>query len=527
MNNEYDFSPSPSRLVESLRDTGYTFPMSIADIIDNSIAAGATEIDLKLISEFDGNLKLKIMDNGSGMTESELIECMKYGSKKRIDPKSLGKFGMGLKTASTAFCKSLLVFSNKDENCSKQWDIDEIISQDKWVLLSTEVDEDDYIEFESFIKGGIGTLVVWDKIDRLIKSKSRTTIEKQLDQTLNDLKRHLSAVFGRFIDNNKYDHEKVEIKVNDEVLNPWDPFCYWMGNGKVERVPKKIPLTIDGEECQMDFNVHILPNKSEMSDEEQTMARYKKGAMENQGFHIYRENRLIYSGGWPNRMFAREPHMNLLRVEINFDHEIDEYFQIDIKKSGIVLPTDLFGSLREILTPLRREANNRYRTGKSSDTSALAKNKDIHKSANASIKKHSDDTVESQITDADADNNTATVKNKFGSIKISIPIEENESDVVVETRESILEGLLWSPAIINGNHGVYLNGSHEYYRRFYLNNLDNPVITQSMDLLIWSLAEAELSCVGDKAKRNIEEMRYMVSKTLRRLAEDLPKNADE
>jgi hypothetical protein len=207
MNDEYDFSPSPSRLVESLRDTGYTFPMSIADIIDNSIAAGATEIDLKLISEFDGNLKLKIMDNGSGMTENELIECMKYGSKKRIDPKSLGKFGMGLKTASTAFCKSLLVFSNKDVNCSKQWDIDEIISQDKWVLLSTKVDEDDYIEFESFINGGIGTLVVWDKIDRLIKSKSRTTIEKQLDQTLNDLKRHLSAVFGRFIDNNKYDHE--------------------------------------------------------------------------------------------------------------------------------------------------------------------------------------------------------------------------------------------------------------------------------------------------------------------------------
>ena len=40
-------TPNPARLMESLRDTGYTFNTAMADIVDNSIAANATKIKVK------------------------------------------------------------------------------------------------------------------------------------------------------------------------------------------------------------------------------------------------------------------------------------------------------------------------------------------------------------------------------------------------------------------------------------------------------------------------------------------------
>lgn len=527
MVNEDDFSPSPARLVESLRDTGYSLPMSIADIIDNSIAAGASKVDLNLYSEFDGNLRLRLIDDGKGMAEEELVECMKYGSKKRIDPKSLGKFGMGLKTASTAFCRSLTVITHQDETKAKQWDLDKIIETDQWKLLTPDIDSEDLEVFQSFIGEGTGTMIIWDKVDRLIKSRSKVTAKKQLTKIITDLRKHLSGVFSRFIDNTSYSHNQVQIKINDVDLNPWDPFAYWIDDDRVERVPDKIKVNINDENHSFDFNVHILPNKVDMSADEQKRARYKGEALQNQGFHIYRENRLIYSGGWLNRMFAREPHMNLLRVELNFSHELDEYFQIDIKKSGIVLPTDLFQQMKELLTPLRREANRRYRKGKAKQTKGKAENNSLHKNSSNSIKKHSDETVNSEITNADPLTKTADVKNKFGKVNIKISVEEKESEAIVETKESLLDGMLWEYAIINGEHGVHLNGSHEFYRRFYLNHSENTVLIQSMDFLFWSLAEAELQSVGESAKRNLEEMRFSVSKILRRLAEELPEVKDE
>ena len=131
--DEDDFAPTPSRLVGGLRDTGYTLEASFADIVDNSIAAEATKIDIQIYREIDGGLRVVIADNGEGMDLSTLLGAMRYGSPKRKSPKSLGKFGMGLKTASTAFCRKLTVISQKNkERHARTWDIDEIIRLDQW-----------------------------------------------------------------------------------------------------------------------------------------------------------------------------------------------------------------------------------------------------------------------------------------------------------------------------------------------------------------------------------------------------------
>ena len=83
-----DLAPSPSRLVESLRDTGYSYQAAFADIVDNSIAAGATKVEIDLEESIFGNdVTVCFYDNGNGMDEKALIEAMRYGSVKRPSPK--------------------------------------------------------------------------------------------------------------------------------------------------------------------------------------------------------------------------------------------------------------------------------------------------------------------------------------------------------------------------------------------------------------------------------------------------------
>jgi hypothetical protein len=515
---DFDMAPSPGRLVESLRDTGYSFVTSVADIVDNSIAANATVVNVDLILEFDGNLKLYIADNGNGMNELDLLNAMKYGSSKRENPKSLGKFGMGLKTASTAFCRSLTVASRQNGVLNaRQWDIDEVIKSNKWKLLTPAIDEDD-LEYLNKISEKNGTLIIWDRIDRVVRSTDGSPDRNQVEKFQKSLILHLSGVFGRFISSSE---SPVEININGQSLEAWDPFCLWLGDLKAE--DKQMTIEHDGKEIgKFDFKVYILPNKSDMTKDQEKRARY---GLDNQGFHVYREDRLIYSGGWLNRMFVKEPHFNLMRVEISFTHELDEYFQIDIKKSTISLPHVIRDEIKKRLVALRREAERRYRGA--TRRGAGANGTDIHDASNNAIDKKLDDNVSSELKDLDPVGNTATLRNQFGETKIKIPIHEG-TDVVVQAEKSLDHGVLWGYFINKSQkHGVLLNESHEFYRRFYLSSKVSFSMIQAMDSVFWALAEAELTTINDKAKKNLEELRFKVSRILDDLAGELPELTEE
>ncbi|CAN0257595.1 unnamed protein product, partial [Chrysoparadoxa australica] len=217
---------------------------------------------------------------------------------------------------------------------------------------------------------------IWDKIDRVVRSSDGAPDRKQVEKFQKSLEEHLSGVFGRFISDPE---NPVEIYVNDKKLEDWDPFCSWMKDQKVEDKPMVVEH--DGREIgKFDFRVYILPNKYDMTKDEEKKARY---GLDNQGFHVYREDRLIYSGGWLNRMFVKEPHFNLIRVEISFTHELDEFFQIDIKKSTISLPHIIRDEIKKRLVALRREAERRYRGAARRGSSANGD--DIHSGSNKAI----------------------------------------------------------------------------------------------------------------------------------------------
>jgi len=526
------FPPSAARLVEGLRDTGYVFTTSVADIVDNSVAADADRVSISLTLVMGQHPVLMIADNGKGMNESELISAMVYGSPKRPDPKSLGKFGMGLKTASTSFCRKLTVISRKEGALSmKQWDLDVISKTDKWLLLDPKAE--DYTEAVEFLdqiaEGGTGTVVVWENIDRLMRTHATGTMRKQIGSICGELEKHLSGVFYNFLEKENSFPDLV-IKVNDKVIEPWDPFCRWMNEGDSDRLqihrqePVDYTLEKNGQtEVIGTFyvNVYILPNRHALSADEIEKARY---SLDNQGFHIFREGRMIYSGGWPNKLLVKDPHLNLIRVELSFDHKLDDIFQIDIKKSRIDFPKNIQELLGKIITPPRREAQKRYREGtRDANTSGFTKLGQQHeKSSNAINKHHGETTAKSQIGSTDREAGTAQVTNQFGVSSVRLQFNDSPNRVV-QTSPSLQDGVLWAPGLIEGNkHAVFINEAHEFYKRFYLANQDNSTLILAMDSMLWSLAEAELCVYSDSVKRNLEEMRISVSRSLRMLAEELP-----
>ena len=204
LNEEIELLPDPARIVNGLRDTGYNFNTAIADIVDNSIAARATKISINVSMDPSQNVRVYIADNGIGMDMDGLKNAMKYGSKERAEKNSLGKFGLGLKTASTAFCKQLSLISrgpNDAEVRKVQWDLDYISDIGSWKLKIVPVDDEEVEILDMVASEATGTLVVWNKVDRLLKSYQKQSAAKRaLEKKIDDLRFHLSMVFQRFLD---------------------------------------------------------------------------------------------------------------------------------------------------------------------------------------------------------------------------------------------------------------------------------------------------------------------------------------
>ena len=131
--------PSARALVASMRALGYELETAISDLIDNSIFAGARTIHISWAWN-DGDPWVLIADDGKGMTEAELRTAMKPGSQDpgaARDARDLGRFGLGLKTASWSQCKLMTVLTKVPDGAvsQRQWDLDLVEKRDEWLLV--------------------------------------------------------------------------------------------------------------------------------------------------------------------------------------------------------------------------------------------------------------------------------------------------------------------------------------------------------------------------------------------------------
>lgn len=337
--------PSAAPVIQALRSLGYNSKTAIADIVDNSVDAKAAEINL-VFSYFDGDGLITISDNGNGMCEETLQAAMNIGSKDPREfrnPEELGRFGMGLKTASFSLGKRLSVLTKQDgiyhERC---WDLDHVSTCNEWQLfkqIPLEVREK-----IGDIEGVNGTIVCIDKLDRFTGYETGNLIQESSFYTkVRRIHNHLEFVFHTLLEN-----KKVHISINGTNISPWDPFMI------------KHPSTIEGETQLIRVNgqrikvkYFILPHASHLNIQEYKEGGGSKGWRDQQGFYIYRENRLLYYGDWLG-LFQKDASSQLVRIRIDIPNTADSTWGVDIKKSSITPPEDAMSRLESIAKLARR-----------------------------------------------------------------------------------------------------------------------------------------------------------------------------
>ena len=297
--------PSARRLMESLRDIGYELPAAVADLVDNSIDADATQADIAIAFE-GANSWIRIADNGTGMPTARMNEAMWYGTDREYADADLGKFGLGLKTASLSQCRRLTVATRTNptrrEIEIRRWDLDHVIEEDGWELLRLSTYEV-RPELLEPLQETTGTVVMWELLDRVLDYKlpSGRAAEHGLATLCRDIEAHLAMVFHRFLAQQARRPLPLIITLQGNPIEPWDPFA--RGESATQKLDKQgISLRYDGRTYNVRVQPYILPNQVQFSTARAwEAASGPKKWNRQQGFYIYRGGRLIQSGGW-NRL---------------------------------------------------------------------------------------------------------------------------------------------------------------------------------------------------------------------------------
>lgn len=352
--------PSAYNIISSNRSIGYSLSSAVADIIDNSISANATIVEL--FSPPGRSPLLKISDNGDGMDADELADAMTFGGRTNCqvqrDLNDLGRFGMGLKTASLSQCKCLEVVSKKDGMlCGGRWDLDYLKDNDSWKFIVLDEDEcldkikDTPLDSDDVVSG---TTVVWSKFDRLKASADNQNDEfaNQMDKTVDKLE----LIFHRYLAGEE-GINKISITYNGNKLKPNNPFL-------PEKSPEiSTPIEIEVNNSLVTILNHKLPHPSKITQEELERLCLGSSLLETQGFYVYRNKRLIDYGTW-FKMASKIERSKLSRVQIDIPNTQDSEWSLDIKKSQVIPPQKIRQELRSCINCNERRSSQTFKPRK-------------------------------------------------------------------------------------------------------------------------------------------------------------------
>ena len=361
--------PSARRLSETLRDTGHDFNTAVADLIDNCISADATEV--KITARFnEGDPWIRIADNGKGMSPDVLNEALRFGSEvEQYAADDLGKFGIGLKTASHSQCRRLIVATRPRKTSPihcRVHDLDHLGTSNRWEIQVLAASAVPVRASEPLSRDRVGTVILWENLDRLrnYAAPAGKQARDGFNRRLDDLNQHLGTVFHRFIEGSVPRRSRLKISIENEVVRAWDPFCrnasqtetwqeqqYEVHAGKVRGAALLTPYVLPTS--------HDFPTK-----ESHSAAGGRRGWNESQGFWIYRSHRLIQDGGWCG-IRKRDEHIKLARAAIDFEPAMDVAFRIDLGKMRVFLPEEMRAEMKGFISQYVRQARKRYDAGES------------------------------------------------------------------------------------------------------------------------------------------------------------------
>jgi hypothetical protein len=348
--------PHASSMLESLRGLGYATPTALADLVDNSIAASAGEVTIQL--EWAGPESwIRIVDDGEGMDDAALEAGMRLGAR---DPRSertasdLGRFGLGLKTASFSQARRLTVASRRAGGpvVCLRWDLDLIGTEPDadWPLFEGPAPGSEHL-LEPLRQMNHGTIVLWEKLDRIVTDGF---VASDMIELADRVDAHLAMVFHRLLDGQT---PALRLVLNTQQIKPWDP--YLMGHpGKALESPEYRILHTTGVIVQC----HVLPHRDMLkSKDEQDAAAGPGGWTQQEGFYVYRNKRLLLSGGWlglgdGGKPWPRDEAHRLARVRLDIPNTADAEWKINVLKSTASPPVRLRSQLHRLASETRDTA---------------------------------------------------------------------------------------------------------------------------------------------------------------------------
>lgn len=356
--DEYDIAePHAPAMLESLRAFGYNIQTAIADLIDNSISAQAKNVWLTFY--WDGSESyISIWDDGKGMAEAELVNAMRPGSRNPLEerePNDLGRFGLGLKTASFSQCRRLTVCTKvaNQSPATRRWDLDYVSQTGEWRLLRSAASGSE-TRLASMYNVEHGTMVLWECMDRVV-GETKTDNPRDQDRFLEmieDVEKHLAMVFHRFLERKN----KLKIWINERIIEFWDPF---LTTEKATQWLPEEPLSC--REDKVFIQPYILPHHSKVDSQTYEKAAGPNGWNAQQGFYIYRNQRMLVAGDWLGLGMQRDEHCKLARIQVDLPNSIDSDWNIDVKKSRARPPASLKEDFKRIARLTRGKAADIYR----------------------------------------------------------------------------------------------------------------------------------------------------------------------
>ena len=526
--------PNAPRTFEAVSSSGYDLNAALADVIDNAVTHQvlASEVDVTFKVNGQQKIQCRILDNGSGMSASTLEEAMRLGADSHYEEEDLGKFGMGMKSASLSQCDSLTVIS-KEKNgalCGFRWDMGHVQDRNNWVLLKLPPDYImDILEHEGVGLSDSGTLVIWDDLVNIQTNysgyRNRMSAEAYYLKLKKGIGIHLGMVFHRFLEGTVEDYPQLTIRVNGSLVTPWDPFC------RDEEATREVKLTKEESEVSFSNRTHgiklsgyVVPHKDQFSTPE-AWSKAKgpfAGWNDSQGYYIYRANRIIRFGGWHHTR-GKDEHIKLARIAIDIHPELDDLFQITVNKTKVKFPEELWNHLKNTVNPkvtgLARTLYSSAGKKEKVKNKVRGKNKREVDSVSRNVLQQEGVTTSEKMSNS----GHVEVNNKLGQWNANTPVKFNllgDKNAAFEVVSEPLEShLLWKVLAGESNKlKVVVNSDHPFYDRVYRSK-PNSTVTGAVDSLIVSLALAEISKRTDQNGLLFDSFKETVAASLQRMIE--------
>lgn len=483
MNTQFNFDSQPNagKLINSLRHLGYTNYSAIADLVDNCFDADAKTVKI-LARQRDNNPEIIIADDGFGMGQNTLEQAIRLGSLvDKNEDSDLGKFGMGLCTASLSICRQTIVLTKTEDGQLLKAinDVDEVIKQGKFVSYLGSADLDESILFDELTSNsGHGTIVILRNCDKLSN--------KNLSIFSGILGKELSRIFRYFLNANR------NICINEKELVAFDPLGW--GNLDTNRFDEsEIEISIKGISEFIKVKTAILPTNLASGEKDKDLN------IRNQGFYLMRNNREIIDATTLG-LFTKHNDFNPLRIELSFSGNLDDLMGVNFMKREVNIEQSLIDKLNNYFSGQLKTIRNRIKREKSTETPDEIQ--DIHSDVSQEIRKKSKLLMTPKApkelrSQRESKASQATEKNESENIRNPSPDRQQTggftADCEFKSANMGNQGVIYSTEQIGRKIIITYNSDHPFYSRFILENgLSDKRFVAGVDFLIYSLACAEL-----------------------------------